>query len=545
MPGFEKWTETYARLLEVGQGHTLEPKELEIQATAAYLTGRDAESFQILERAHQGYLARQETEQAVRCAFWLGLMLMNAGERARSSGWMAKGERLLTVGRGPDGDEPGPDCAEKGLLLIPAALGTLSAGHAAKAQELFEEAATIGERFGDADLIALGRLGQGQAMIRQGEVDKGIKLLDETMIIVETGEIFPVVTGIVYCAVIETCVRIWDLRRAQEWTAALGRWCDAQPDIVPFRGQCLVRRAEIIQFHGEWRRALEEAGNACTLLTRPPGLPAAGEALYRIAELRRLLGDLEEAEECYLEAAKRGRKPQPGLALLRLAEGRHDAAETSIRNTLRETKDPAKRADLLPAAVHIMIAARHPGEASEATRELSGIANEFDAPYLYGISSYCQGAVLLEEGSIQLALEHLQKALKFWDTLQLPYESAQTRELKGLAYRELNDKDNSETELAAAKWIFEQLQAMPDLKRINRLLNEERQVETHGLTLRELQVLRRVASGKTNKFVAGELFISERTVDRHLSNIFNKLGVSSRVEASVFALRNKILNSEV
>ncbi|HEY9561311.1 MAG TPA: LuxR C-terminal-related transcriptional regulator [Anseongella sp.] len=533
----ENWSETYAQLLKAGQEQALEPKDLETLALAAYLTGRDAESFQILERAHQGYLDRKKTEQAVRCAFWLGLMLMNAGEKARGGGWFSRGERLL-------GGEQRPDCAEKGLLLVPAALGALYAGHAGKALKLSEQAAAMGEQFGDVDLIALGQLGQGQAMIRQGEVANGIKLLDETMITIETEEVSPVASGIIYCAVIETCRKVWDLSRAHEWTSALARWCDAQPDIVPFRGQCLVHRAEIIQFHGDWHKALEEITDACELLTRPPGVPAAGEAFYRNAELLRLLGEFDDAEDCYRKAAKWGKNPQPGLALLRLAQGQDDAAETSIRNTLRETEDPVKRAELLPAFVRIMVAVKQTEEALEAARELGGIAIEFDAPYLYAISAYCQGAVFVAEGNVQPALEHLQKALIFWNTLHLPYESAHTRELKGLIYLKLNDKDNSDAEFAAAKWLFEQLQALPDLERINRLLNKKQHHETHGLTLRELQVLRLLASGKTNKSIACELFISERTVDRHVSNIFNKLGVSSRVEATAFALRNQLVDAE-
>lgn len=538
MQRIEKWTETYVRLLKAGRERALEPKELETHALAAYLTGRDAESFQILERAHQVYLDREKTEQAVRCSFWLGLMLMNVGERARGGGWIARGERLL-------GDEQGPECAEKGLLLIPSALGALYSSNTAEALQLFGQASTIGEQFGDVDLMALGRLGQGQAMIQQGKVAKGVKLLDETMITVETEAVFPVACGIIYCAVIETCRKVWDLARAKEWTSALARWCDAQPDIVPFRGQCLVRRAEIIQFHGEWHKALEETKDACEILTRPPGEPAAGEAYYRKAELHRLLGDFEEAEDGYREAAKWGRKPQPGLALLRLAQRQDDAAETSIRNSLIETKDTIKRAELLPAVVRIMIAVKQTDEALIATDELRGIANEFDVPYLYAMSSYCQGAVFFAKGNVQLALDHVQKAIKFWKILNLPHELALASELKGLVYRELNDKDNSVVELAAAKWIFEQLNARPDLERINRFFHEKQNKDTHGLTLRELQVLRSVTLGKTNKLVAGELFISERTVDRHVSNIFNKLGVSSRVEATAYALKNKILDKEL
>jgi len=535
MQRIKKWTASYTQLLKEDREHALEPKDLETLALAAYLTGRDAESFQVFERAHQGYLDRQQTEKAVRCAFWLGLMLMLAGEKARSSGWIARGERLLS-------DEHNPDCAEKGMLLIPQALAALSSGHASRARLLFGNAAKTGEHFRNADLIALGRLGLGQSLIQLGDVAEGIKLLDETMIVMETEEVFPIVNGIVYCAVIETCRKVWDLERAQEWTSALTRWCNAQPDIVPFRGECLVRRAEVFQFHGEWTRALEETIGACDLLTRHPGIKAAGEAYYRQAELHRLVGHFDKAEACYHEAAKRGRIPQPGLALLRLAQGRKDAAETSIRNTVLETIDSRRRADLLPALVSIMIAVKKPDEAHGAAKELCGIARDFNVPYLLAMCAHCLGAVHLVKGNVQPALEQLQKAMKYWNTLNLPYESACTRELRGLLYRELNDQDNATSELAAAKWIFEQLRAMPDLERVNRLLNKPRDYQSHGLTLRELQVLRLVASGKTNKSVANELFISERTVDRHVSNIFNKLSVSSRVEATAFALTNELLD---
>ena len=354
---------------------------------------------------------------------------------------------------------------------------------------------------------------------------------------------FHLVNGIVYCAVIETCRKVWDIERAQEWTAALSRWCDAQPGLVPFRGECLVRRAEIFQFHGEWPKALEETIDACGLLTQHHGRPAAGEAYYRQAELHRLAGNFKSAEQCYHEAAKRGRNPQPGLALLRLAQGQTESAKTSIRNTLQETKDKKRRAELLPAFVNILLAAKQTEEAIETVSELCVIARDFNMPYLIAMCSYCQGKVLLVKGDIRPALEQLQKALKFWNSLNLPYESAFTRELKGLVYMEVNDKDNSEAELMAAGWLYEQLGAIPDLERVNGLLNRKNQSETYGLSLRELQVLRLVASGKTNKLVADELFISERTVDRHVSNIFNKLGVSSRVEATAFALKNEMLDN--
>ncbi|WP_340113715.1 response regulator transcription factor [Maribellus mangrovi] len=534
---FKNWTGIYNQLLQADKNQSLEPKDLEKLALAAYLTGKDKASFQILERAHQGYSDKGNKVNAVRCAFWLGLMNVNTGQHARGSGWFARGERLLS-------DIPNPNCPEKRLLFIPQALGELGAGHGAKAQQIFEAVASAGEQFQDADLMALGRLGLGQSLIQQGEIAKGIKLLDETMITIETEDVFPIVNGIVYCAVIESCRKIWDLERAQEWTAALSRWCDAQPDLVPFRGECLVQRAEIFQFHGEWHKALEETIDACSLLTQSQGRPAAGEAYYRQADLHRLVGNFTKAEECYHEAVKRGRNPQPGLALLRLAQERTNVAETAIRNTLQETIDPKRRAELLPAVVHIMLAAKKTENAHKAEKELCIIARDFNVPYLLAMCSYCQGKVSFAEGNKRAALEHLQKALKFWNSLNLPYESAFTREIKGIVYREMNDRDSSETELIAAGWIYEQLGAIPDLERINRLLNRKRQPETFGLSLRELQVLNLVASGKTNKLIANELFISRRTVDRHVSNILTKLDVSSRVEATAFALKNQMLDTK-
>lgn len=535
MRRIHKWADAYHRLLEGKENDAWEPAALEDLALAAYLTGRDLESFQVLERAHHAYLNSGKPLKAARCAFWLGLILMTDGERARSGGWMARGERVL--------DENGQDAPERGLFLIPRALGALYSGHGAEARQLFEQAASIGERFADTDVIALGSLGLGQTLVEQGEIPAGVKLIDETMLTMEDERIFPIVKGIVYCAAIETCRKIWDLRRAREWTTALNGWCNAHPDMVPFRGQCLVRRAEIIQLYGELPKALEETTHACQLLIRPPGEPAAGEAYYRKAELQRILGHFEEAEASYGEAAKWKRSPQPGLSLLRLAQGQRAAAETSIRNILHETSDVKKRAELLPAAVTIFLARGHTEEAAEAFEALRLIAEKFDVPYLNAMSAHCHGSILLAQENFLEALHHLQIALELWSSLDLPYESARTLELKGLAYRQMNDEDNANAALLAAQWCFEQLAVKSDLQRVRQLSNKKNHNPNHGLTLRELQVLRHVASGKSNKAIAEELFISERTVDRHVSNIFNKLGVASRVEATSFAIRNNMLNS--
>lgn len=530
----ENWKETYQRLTKADKEKHLEASELEELGLAAYMIGLDDESYRFFEQAHAVHLERENIKQAARCAFWLGLIHMNLGEMARSSGWMSKGERLLT--------ENGNEGPESGLFLIPAALGALHRGEADKALENFEIAVSIGEEFADADLIVLARLGQGQALIQLGDVIRGVKLLDEAMVNIETDEVYPIVVGIGYCAVIEMCRRVWDLRRAKEWTTALKKWCDSQPEIVPFRGQCLVRRAEILQFHGDWDYALEQTNEACDLLTRPPGEPAAGEAFYRKAELCRILGDFDAAASCYQEAAKLGRNPQPGLSLLRLAQGQLGAAVTSIRNTLRESKDPKRLAELLPGAIAILVAGNHLEEATQAVKKLNNIAKGFDSLYLQAISIHCQGAVFFAKGNFQFSLDQLQKALKIWNWLHLPYESALTSELKGRVYRELNDQDNSEAELLAAQWNFEQLKAAPDYERVSQLLSKKKKQETHGLTLREVQVLKLLASGKSNRFIGDELFISERTVDRHVSNIYQKLRVTTRVEAAAFALKHNLLD---
>lgn len=535
MKNSENWKEIYQRLEKTGEEQHPEPKDQEKLALAAYMIGRDEEAHQQMEQAHANQLEKKDIRQAARCAFWLGLMYMNIGEMAHSSGWMARGERLLT-------DLEKQEVTEKGLFLIPTALSALHGGDVDKALETFEIAISIGEEYKDVDLVALARLGQGQVLIQKGDVSKGVKLLDEVMVSLEAEEVYPIVVGIVYCAAIETCRKIWDLRRAREWTTALKRWCDTQPEIVPFRGQCLVRRAEILQLHGDLESALEQSNEACDLLSRPPGEPAAGEAFYRKAELCRIQGDFTSAETCYQEATRLGRSPQPGLSLLRLTQGQLGASVTSIRNTLKESQDPKRLAELLPGAIEILTAGNYTEEATQAAEKLNDIATRFDSLYLQATSMHCMGVVFFAKGNFQFALDQLEKALKIWNWMNLPYQTALSRELKGLVYRELNDQDNADAEFMAARWNFEQLKAAPDLQRVSLLMDKKKKPETHGLSLREMQVLKLLASGKSNRLIGDELFISERTVDRHVSNIYQKLRVPTRVEAAAFALQHDLLD---
>lgn len=529
----QAWSDAYTQLLAADQEDLLSPEDLDCLARAAYLIGKDSEYAEIWARAHHGFLNQGDLEQAASCAFWLGLALLNKGEKARGGGWVARTRRLV--------EDHQLDCVEQGFLLLPVGLGCLSKGDVTGAYASFTEAEDFGKRFQNPDLITLGRLGRGQALIRQHKIDSGMDLLDEAMVAVEAGEVSPISAGIVYCAVIETCQNIYDLKRAQEWTAALSQWCASQPDLAPYRGQCLVRRAEIMQLHGAWPDAMDEAQRACSQLTRPPGEPAAGLAYYRQAELHRLKGEFSRAEQAYRQAAKWGKKPQPGLALLRLAQGQIDPAKTAIDRVKNETQDRMMLATVLSAYVDIMLEANEVQAARTASDELSEIADDFDIMFLHALAGYCQGAVLLAEDNIPSALATLRQAWATWEDLEAPYEAARVRVLIGLACKKLGDKDSAGIELEAAKWIFEQLGAEPDINKIKSMTRDSAPRNSHGLTPRELQVLRRMATGKTNKDIASELFISERTVDRHVSNILSKLNASSRTAATAYAYEHKLI----
>jgi DNA-binding CsgD family transcriptional regulator len=525
------WGDAYACLSAADRETPLQGEDLERLAYAAYLTGRDADSEGLLTRAHQACLGRGDPEGAARCAFWLGFALLNSGDFARGGGWIARAQRVL-------GERP--ECVVHGYLLMPAGIRRVMEGDASGAYTLFCQATDIGRRFADVNLIAMALHGTGRALIRLERVAEGMELLDEAMTAVTAGDVSPIAAGDIYCSVIEACHEIFDLRRAHEWTAALDRWCASQTGLVRFRGQCLLRRAELLQLHGAWPDAMDEVKRACNCLAEPPQR-ARGAAFYQWAELLRLRGEFAKAEDMYREAALSGRNPQPGLSLLRLAQGQVEVAATAIRNALDEGKDRRVRFRMLGAYVEIMLAANDVAAGRAGADELKTIAAALDAPFLRAVSMHARGAALLGEGDARSALATLREATTAWDLVEAPYEIARTRVLIARASEQLGDVDSADIEYEAARRAFRQLGATPDLTAMGADSPKRNLASASGLSARELEVLRCLVTGKTNRAIAGDLYISEKTVARHVSNIFSKLGLSSRAGATAYAYKHHLV----
>lgn len=433
------------------------------------------------------------------------------------------------------------DCAERGYLQIPVALEAMGAGDAASAYTTFGEISEIAEAFGDRTLVALGQLGRGQALIAMGKATKGVAFLDEAMVAVTTGDVSPVAAGIVYCAVIIECRGIFDLRRAQEWTAALSRWCATQQDLKPYRGQCLVHRSEIMQLRGEWSDAMDEVRQACDHQASQPGDPVMGMAQYQQGELLRLRGDFARAEAAYREATGWGHPVQPGLALLRLAQGRVDDAGAAIRRAVNEAEGPVQRSRVLSAQVEIALTSGDVAAARTAADELEEIATAFDSPYLRAVVGYAHGSVLLTEGNAEAACVALRRTWVTWYELDARYEAALVRLRMAEACYQLADYDTAEMELDAARQVFAELGAVPALRQVRALESATTRRPGGVLTPRELEVLRLVATGATNRDIADTLVISEKTVARHLSNMFTKLGLNSRSAATAYAYEHNLV----
>jgi DNA-binding CsgD family transcriptional regulator len=520
------WSDAYHALRCADHVTPLDVGDLDRLATAAYLTGRDLEFLQLVERLYRVHVDAGHQGRAARCAFWLALSFMLRGESGRSNAWTARGQRLVA----------GHDCVERGYLAIVVAEQQLGEGQADAAYATAGRAFEIGESFRDADVTATARHAQGRALIQRGDVAAGLKCLDETMLAVVAAELSPIMTGLMYCSVIDACRQVYAVGRAREWTSAFSSVCEQQPDMIAFTGVCLVHRAEILQLQGAWPDALTEACRACERARRADRKPP-GAALYQQAEIHRLRGECAQAEDAYRAASELGFEPQPGLALLRLVQGQTDAASSAIRRLTGATGDRVRRAGLLPAYFEIMLATGDLDEARRARDELRELADAFDAEMLRAVVSQADGAIAIAEGHAQAAVDPLRGAFGLWERLDAPYEAARVRVLIGQACRALGDDEAAALELGAARAVFARLGAQPDLARLDATSPP---TSKSPLTARELHVLRLISTGLTNKEVADELELSERTIDRHVTNILTKLGVRSRTAATAYAYDHKL-----
>ncbi len=529
------WAAAFSELSAADKQSLLEPMDLVLLAQSAFMIGKDAEGGETLARAHQAFLAAGQVHLAARCGFWLGFSLLINGESAKGGGWLARVARLL---------EDQPDCVEKSYLSLPKAYRCFREGDTSAALAGFIEITEAGGRFGDKDLLTFGLQGQGRALIRQGEIERGVAFLDEAMVAVTAGEVSPINAGRVYCSVIEGCGEIFDLERAQEWSAELDRWCEAQPDMVAYRGYCLIHRTELLVLGGAWKEASAWAQKAVESLSQPTPRPDIGAAFYEQAEIHRMQGDFDAAEESYNQAARWNRGSGPGLARLRLAQGRTDAALAAIRRVAEEKIEPGRRALVLDAQVDIALQAGDLPCAREAAAELNSITARLDVPFLRALSARASGALMLAEGNPSGALTALRQSWNLWQDLRAPYEAARVQHCIGCTYLKLGDRESAAQELASAKATFEKLGAKFDSACVQSLLSAPRIEAQGGLTAREVEVLQLVASGMTNKEIAANLKISEKTVARHLSNIFTKLDLSSRSAATAYAYDHKLVSGD-
>ncbi len=518
------WREAYDGFLALLE--SLAVDDLERLAVSAYLVGINPVSDDAWTRAHQTRLGSGDVPGAMRCGFWLAFRLVNAFDRPEGNGWIARIERLV--------EPASPDSIEAGRLAYLTGLRAAFESDLDTAATDLARCAEIASLWLDDELAALARLSLGRVRIFLGEITSGVRLLDEAMLVVRSAAMSPIAIGDSYCTAIDACYDLFDVQRGQAWTRGLADWCARQPDLVPFAGVCQVHRSEFLQLEGAWVEAMAQAGLARARLAQPFRQLPYGAAVYQQGELHRLLGEFDEAEACYLEASSAGRDPQPGLALLRLRQRRREDAAQAIDRALAEAEDPIARSWLLDAYVEIMLANDRVVDAKSGAAELAAVASGLTSPMLDAVARRVSGALRLAEDDPRGALGDLRRASDSFRELAAPYEAARCAVLIGRARRSLGDDEGARLETDQARATFDRLGARPDLA----ALAGDRPAQ---LTAREQQVLRLVAAGHTNRSIGAELGLSERTVDRHMSNIFTKLGVSSRAAATALAYESDLL----
>ncbi|MBW3605114.1 MAG: LuxR family transcriptional regulator [Actinobacteria bacterium] len=527
------WPGAYERFTTARAATVLSAEDLGALSDAAWWLGRVDECVEAGEAAYQALLDAGRSRAAAMTALELAVSLFLRGDEAPGSGWLGRAQRLL---------EPLPETPEHGYLrYIIEVEGALDGDDLGAVADAARAVQAIGRRHHDPNLRAAGVVGEGRALVKLGAAPRGVRLLDEAMVAVVSDDLAPEWAGNVYCHLMAACHELADVRRAREWTEATSRWLSRLPAAVLFTGICRVHRSQVYQTAGEWERAEDEAARVCEDLAGI-GVASVAEAHYQLGELRRLRGELRAAGEAYSRARQLGRDPQPGEALLCLANGRVDAATASIAAALHAVAaDRLARAGLCAAQVEIAVAAEDVQTAGRGCAELTDAAATYGTSGLEAAALHARGALVLAEGRAEEALPALRAACRRWNDVGAPYEVARACTLLGQAYEALGDHAAATAELSSARETFERLGATVDAARAAELLGDRS--PPAGLTAREVEVLTLVAEGRTNREVAGELVLSEKTVARHLSNIFTKLGVSTRTEASAFAFEHRLTGS--
>lgn len=527
----QAWRQAYDELSAAAVTEPLEVDDLERLASAAYLAGLSDESRSAWISAHETCAHVGDVARAARCAFWLAFALLNAGDLSRGGGWVDRAQRLL--------DDRKIDCVERGYLRYAAAMRATFSGDVPTGYEAFHAAAEIGVLFHDPELAALARIGEGRCLIYLDRVDEGVALLDEGMVAIEANDVSAIAIGDAYCTAIEGCTELFDVRRAHTWTAALSRWVDGQPELMLYRGQCLIHRAEMLYLRGDWDAAADQIEQAYRRLADPVGHPALGAAAYLKGDLHRLRGQDRAAEADFQLASELGRDPQPGLALLRLATGKVEAAAASIRRAYHEAGDPISRARLAGGYIEITIASGDVAAARTAADELGTVAGMLEQPLPTALHLQVLGAVLLAEDQPAPALSALRQALAGWRELDAAYEAARSQMLIAAACRAVGDNDGAEMELAGAIPVFDRLNAVRDAAAARAGLHLAARPSS-GLTSREEEVLVHIAKGLTNRQIAERLVVSEKTVATHVGHILTKLGLPSRAAATAYAYEHDL-----
>jgi len=530
-----EWLTAFELLRSADEANGLDGLALERYATAAYMIGREEAFADMMQRAFDAYCEAKAEMRAARVAFWLGLTLMFRGEFGQGSGWLARAGRLV--------EEHGADCVERGYVLLPRVEQSLSSGDLAEAERLLADAITVGSRFADEDLLAIARHLLGRCRLLAGRMTDGLSLLDEAMVTVTTGGVSPMVTGLIYCSVIDICQTFHIYQRAKEWTDTLSGWCASQPELVSFTDRCLIHRSEILIFDGKWEAAGTEAARASRRLQASPAGHRAAPAFYLEGEVHRLSGRFAAAEKSYRTANQLGYDPQPGFALMRLEQGNLESATSAIGRSLSTLRDELGRMRLLPAAIEIALGAGDIGAAQDHCAELTRLSHSFPSTLIEAMLSEATGDVNFATTGPDAALPEFRRSAEIWRTLGIPYRLARVRLKTGRAWAALGDAEGARAEMEAARDTFVELGAVPDVNKA--------QAALHGLcktgqgrllTPRQTEVLALIARGLTNRDIAERLGLSRRTIDRHVGDILTRTGVPTRAAATAYALSRGLIS---